>query len=122
MSLPIGSCGRSPPPDPGHPNLRRPRRRASLPGATWYYELLRPLCSKIELWRTTYYHFLGGGAPDVVEWFKGSGLRPFLTPLNALESSVFLERYTAAIAKAYPALSDGSVLLPFPRIFLTAIR
>jgi trans-aconitate 2-methyltransferase len=95
--------------------------RPSLPGAAGYYELLRPLCSKVELWRTTYFHFLRGAAA-VVEWFKGSGLRPFLEPLNALESSVFLERYTAAIAKAYPALADGSVLLPFPRVFLTAIR
>lgn len=96
--------------------------RASLPSAMRYYELLRPLCSKVDVWQTTYHHFLRAGAPAVVEWFKGSGLRPFLEPLNALESSVFLERYTAAIAKAYPALADGSVLLPFPRVFLTAIR
>ena len=75
----------------------------------------------MDLWRTTYYHFLGG-AEAVVEWFKGSGLRPFIEPLNAAERAAFLERYTAAIAKAYPAAADGSVLLPFPRVFLTAIR
>jgi trans-aconitate 2-methyltransferase len=96
--------------------------RAPVPSAAWYYELLRPLCSKVDLWRTTYYHFLHGGAEAVVEWFKGSGLRPFLEPLNAAQRNQFLERYTAAIAKAYPKLSDGSVMLPFPRVFLTAIR
>jgi trans-aconitate 2-methyltransferase len=96
--------------------------RAPLPNAAWYYELLRPLCSKVDLWRTTYYHFLRGGAPAVVEWFKGSGLRPFLEPLNDMERSAFLERYTSAIAKAYRGLADASVLLPFPRVFLTAIR
>ena len=96
--------------------------RAPTLSAAWYYELLRPLCSKVDLWRTTYYHFLRGGAPAVVEWFRGSGLRPFLEPLNAPERSAFLERYTAAIAEAYPRLADGSVLLPFPRVFLTAIR
>jgi len=26
------------------------------------------------------------------------------------------------IAKAYPALKDGSVLLPFPRLFIVATR
>jgi trans-aconitate 2-methyltransferase len=96
--------------------------RAPLPSAAWYYELLRPLCSKVELWRTTYYHFLRGGAEAVVEWFKGSGLRPFLEPLNTVERSAFLARYTTAIAQAYPRLAEGSVLLPFPRVFLTAIR
>jgi trans-aconitate 2-methyltransferase len=96
--------------------------RAPQQSAAWYYELLRPLCSKVDLWRTTYYHFLHGGAAAVVEWFKGSGLRPFLEPLNAAERSAFLERYTGAIATAYPALADGGVLLPFPRVFLTAIR
>lgn len=96
--------------------------RAPLLSSAWYYELLQPLCSKVDLWRTTYYHFLRGGAEALVEWFKGSGLRPFLEPLNAVERGAFLERYTAAIAKAYPRLADGSVLLPFPRVFLTAIR
>ena len=96
--------------------------RAPLDGAAWYYDLLRPLCSKVDVWRTTYYHFLGAGAKAVVEWFKGSGLRPFLEPLNATERAAFLERYTAAIARAYPPAADGGVLLPFPRVFLTAIR
>jgi trans-aconitate 2-methyltransferase len=96
--------------------------RAPSPSAAWYYELLRPLCSKVDLWRTTYYHLLRGGAEAVVEWFKGSGLRPFLEPLNSVEYAAFLVRYTAAIAEAYPRLADGSVLLPFPRLFLTAIR
>jgi trans-aconitate 2-methyltransferase len=95
--------------------------RPPLANPTWYYELLRPLCSKVDLWRTTYYHLLRG--PEaLVEWFKGSGLRPFLEPLNAMEHSAFLQRYTTAIAKAYPPLVDGSVMLPFPRMFLTAIR
>lgn len=95
--------------------------RPPLAGAAWYHELLRPLC-RVELWRTTYYHFLSGGTQAVVEWFKGSGLRPFLEPLNATERSAFLERYTAAIARAYPPAENGGVLLPFPRMFLTAIR
>ena len=96
--------------------------RTPIQGAAWYYELLRPLCSKVDLWRTTYYHFLAGGAEALVEWFKGSGLRPFLEPLDIAERSEFLERYTAAIARAYPPVTDGSVILPFPRVFLTAIR
>jgi trans-aconitate 2-methyltransferase len=57
-----------------------------------------------------------------VEWFKGSGLRPFLEPLDDDERTAFLSRYTAAVNHAYPPLSDGTVLLPFPRLFMVAIR
>ncbi|HEX3603077.1 MAG TPA: trans-aconitate 2-methyltransferase [Steroidobacteraceae bacterium] len=96
--------------------------RAPPAGAAWYHELLRPLCAKVDLWRTTYHHSLPGGAAAVVEWFKGSGLRPFLEPLDAAERDAYLARYTAAIACAYPPVADGSVLLPFPRVFLAAIR
>jgi trans-aconitate 2-methyltransferase len=96
--------------------------RTPLGSANWYYELLRPVCSRVDVWRTTYYHPLSGGAAAIVEWFKGSGLLPFLEPLDAPSRAAYLERYTAAVARAYPTLSDGSVLLPFPRLFMVAIR
>src|SRR5882672_8545653 len=100
----------------------RPVRDLLLGSASWYYELLRPLCSRVDVWRTTFYHPLSGGAAAIVEWFKGSGLRPFLEPLDAASRAAYLERYTAALARAYPTLSDGSVLLPFPRLFMVALR
>jgi trans-aconitate 2-methyltransferase len=96
--------------------------RTPLPKPEWYYSLLRPLCSRVDIWRTTYYHSLPGGAKAVVEWFKGSGLRPFLEPLSTEERGAYLERYTAEISKICLPLADGGVLLPFPRVFLAAIR
>jgi trans-aconitate 2-methyltransferase len=96
--------------------------RASRHNAEWYYKTLRPACSKVDVWRTVYHHPLSGGASAVVEWFKGSGLRPFLDPLNETERADYLGRYEAAIAQAYPALDDGTVLLPFPRLFVVATR
>jgi trans-aconitate 2-methyltransferase len=96
--------------------------RTPIASADGYYELLRPLCSRVDIWRTTYYHPLAGGAAAIVEWFKGSGLVPFLEPLDAPLRAAYLERYTAAVARAYPPLPDGSVLLPFPRLFMVAIR
>ncbi len=96
--------------------------RTAMGSADWYYGVLRPVCARVDLWRTTYHHPLAGGADAVVEWFKGSGLRPFLAPLEAGERAAYLDRYRAAVAQAYPALADGTVLLPFPRLFMVATR
>ena len=90
--------------------------------AGWYYALLEPLCARVDVWRTVYHHPLAGGADAVVEWFKGSALRPFLAELDAAGQAAFLRRYRDAIAEAYPALADGTVLLPFPRLFIVATR
>jgi trans-aconitate 2-methyltransferase len=96
--------------------------RVERQNAKWYYQQLQPACAKVDVWRTTYYHPLAGGANAVVEWFKGTGLRPFLDPLDAAERAAYLGRYEAAVAEAYPALGDGTVLLPFPRLFIVATR
>ena len=87
--------------------------------AAWYYELLKPHCGRLDVWRTTYMHPLAG-AQAVVEWFKGTALRPYLNRLDADEQAAFLARYLDEISRAYPALADGTVLLPFPRLFLVA--
>lgn len=91
-------------------------------GADWYFGELRPKVARLDIWRTTYHHVLAGGAAAVVEWFKGSGLRPYLDALNEDERAAFVARYQAAIAAAYPAFPDGAVLLPFPRLFIVATR
>lgn len=88
----------------------------------FYYQLLKPHASTVDVWRTTYFHPLAGGPAAVVEWFKGSALRPYLAALDEGEKAAFLERYLTAIAQAYPALGDGTVLLPFPRLFIVAQR
>jgi trans-aconitate 2-methyltransferase len=98
------------------------RARTKMPSLDWYYAFLRRSCARVDVWRTTYHHPLAGGAATVVEWFKGSGLRPFLDPLDDNERAAYLGAYTAAIAQAYPALADGTVLLPFPRVFMVATR
>jgi len=87
-----------------------------------YDEVLSAAGCRVDIWRTTYYHALPGGAGAVVEWFKGSGLRPFIAPLDDEEREEFLTRYRSAVARAYPAKADGGVLLPFPRLFIIAVH
>jgi trans-aconitate 2-methyltransferase len=93
---------------------REPRRPAD-----WYFRVLLARAARVDIWRTTYFHLLED-ARAIVEWMKGTGLRPFLDPLNPAEREAYLARYEAAIAEAYPAEADGTVLLPFPRLFFVA--
>jgi len=99
-----------------------PEQRTALGSPEWYHGVLRPHCRRVDAWRTTYLHVLPGGADAIVEWFKGSGLRPFLAPLGDEERAEYLRRYRESIAGAYTILPDGTALLPFPRLFLVATR
>ena len=95
--------------------------RNPLPSVREYYEALRPLAARLEIWRTTYHHALHS-ADAIVEFVRSTGLRPFLDPLAEPERTDFIAAYTAKIAAAYPPLGDGHVLLAFPRLFLVAER
>jgi trans-aconitate 2-methyltransferase len=95
--------------------------RVDLPSPESYYDLLKPLCQRVEIWHTIYNHVLAG-PKAIVEWFKGSALRPFLSALDASAAGDFLEAYTAEIARHYTARFDGQVLLRFPRLFVVATR
>jgi trans-aconitate 2-methyltransferase len=94
--------------------------RAARRGADWYFRLLIGNAA-VDIWRTTYFHPLAG-AQAVVEWLHATGLRPFLAPLAAGEAAAFVDRYRDAVAAAYPALPDGTILLPFPRLFIIGTR
>lgn len=95
--------------------------RALLPTAD-YYDLLASLCGQVDIWSTTYLHALTG--PDaVLEWMKGTALRPYLTALTDPElSNAFLSALGARLSAAFPRRADGVTLLPFPRLFLMARR
>lgn len=95
--------------------------RDLLPPVGIYYDALRPHCRYVDIWHTHYEHPLEGSAA-IVDWFKGTALRPFLDPLPEAQRTDFLAAYTARLTKAYPAQCDGKSLLRFPRFFLLAVR
>ncbi|MGM3172986.1 trans-aconitate 2-methyltransferase [Dickeya lacustris] len=95
--------------------------RQSLLSTAEYYDLLVSHGCELDIWHTTYHHVMAG-APAIIEWLKGTGLRPFLAQLNAQEQQDFLQRYQARLQAAYPAQADGNTLLTYPRLFLVATR
>lgn len=97
-------------------------KRVAREGADWYYANLRNKVTTIDIWRTTYFHPLKGGAKAIIEWLKGTGLRPYLNVLNENEQLLFLDKYEEELSKAYHIFDDETVLLPFPRLFIVAVR
>lgn len=85
----------------------------------FYYDLLAPRSAGFVIWETNYIQTMDG-IPAIIDWLRGTGLRPFLARLDAAEQHAFLERYTALLAAAFPAQIDGKVLLPYPRLFFIA--
>src|SRR5271166_1277766 len=86
-----------------------------------YYAWLRPVAARIDMWMTTYVLTFDG--PEVIaDWFAGSTLQPFLERLSDDERCEFLARYRDGLRRAYPAQSDGKVLLAYPRLFIVALR
>jgi trans-aconitate 2-methyltransferase len=84
----------------------------------WYVERLHELGFRVDAWQTTYVHVLTGANP-VLEWFKGTALRPLLNRLAPQTEEAFLHELGRRLKAAYPA--RGLVtLLPFTRLFFVA--
>jgi trans-aconitate 2-methyltransferase len=85
-----------------------------------YLALLAAAGFKVDAWETTYLHVLDG-EDAVLEWVKGTALRPVLARLAPLEAEHFPSEYRALLREAYPRREFGTVL-PFRRIFAVATR
>lgn len=59
------------------------------------------------------------GEEPVLEWVRGTGLRPVLSALPAPEADAFEKEYAAMLRQAYPSTAHGTVF-PFRRIFAVA--
>ncbi|MEU0334196.1 trans-aconitate 2-methyltransferase [Streptomyces sp. NPDC006193] len=90
------------------------------PGA--YLDRLARLGCATDVWRTTYLHVLPGEDP-VLDWVKGTGLRPALTALadDPEARDAFLTAYRDLLREAYPSAPYGTVL-PFRRLFAVAVK
>ena len=88
---------------------------------TFYYELLSPLVSTLDIWETEYVQVLEGENP-VAEYVKGSWLKPFLDTLNQPERNAFEVDYRARVLAYYPPGTNDKTLFPFRRLFIVAER
>ena len=86
-----------------------------------YYDILAEISSDFEIWTTTYYHRMKSHN-DIIEWYKGTGLNPYLSVLNDKEKNEFTEEILCEIKKKYECRKNGEVILRFPRLFFIATK
>lgn len=104
----------------GHIDSERAARDKPLaPGH--YYDLLAPAAQQVDVWHTTYQHPMAS-AGAIVDWLRGTGLKPFVEGLAPPLRSSFEAAYQQGIEQAYPPRVDGRRLLAFPRLFIVARR
>ena len=97
------------------------RLRTDLLSLDGYYDLLAGAAETVDVWHTIYQHPLESAAA-IVEWVRGTGLKPFVDPLPDDLKASFLAEYERRVALEYPARVDGKRLLAFPRMFIVARR
>jgi len=100
------------------PHLARPKVEST----DLYYRLLSAHTPEVEIWVTEYVHVVANAAA-ILEWVKGTTLRPYLDLLPSPEDrEAFLGEVLTGLNVAYPRQEDGRVLFPFRRLFLLAHR
>ena len=98
--------------------LRDVRSPQPLASAAWYLERLFGLGLEAEVWETIYYHALPT-ASAIVDWMKGTALRPVLAALSHADAQEFEVALQGRIAGAYAQGPQGAIF-PFRRLFFVA--
>lgn len=86
-----------------------------------YYNILSGCASAFDMWEVKYYHTM----PDhkaLVDWVKGTRLRPYLDFLGADKAMAFEEEIVKRLEKIYPIMDNGNIVYCFRRFFFTAVK
>ena len=94
---------------------------APIPSPDTYWRWLSPHARNLDIWETIYLQVLDGNDP-VVNFMRGTALRPFLSALPENEAGKFIEAFAERMAAAYPPQANGQTLFPFRRLFVVAQR
>lgn len=86
-----------------------------------YYDVLAECSSGFRIWETVYMHRMQSHE-SILEWYRGTGLLPYLSALPKDKRHTFEEDYLARLKKVYAKQKNGEILFRFPRFFFVAVK
>ena len=84
-----------------------------------YFDVLSHISNDFEIWETTYCHRMPS-YESIIEWYKGTGLRPYLEQLTENDSKEFINDVYSKLKHQYKVQNNGEILFRFPRLFFIA--
>lgn len=84
-----------------------------------YYDILSEISEEFYIWETIYYHTMKSHK-DILEWYRGTGLRPYLDALPSDKKAEFENDVMVNLVERYPKQKNGDVIFRFPRFFFIA--
>lgn len=85
-----------------------------------YFNILSRHCSSFQLWETRYYHNLKNHEA-IIEWVKGTKIRPYLTHLDDAGKREFEHEILRRVKETYPIMENGEVIMCFNRFFMAGV-
>lgn len=86
-----------------------------------YFNILSECSDDFDVWETVYYHSMPS-VEAMVEWIKGTRLRPYLNALDTAEADKLEKEITLRAANAYKVQKNGRIIFKFRRFFFTATK
>lgn len=110
--------GNLPPRTSGAPNSP-PQRTSHTLSQEAYFDILAAEAGQFQMWQITYLHRMPSHEA-IMDWYKGTGLRPYLSLLSGGRAAAFEQAVLEEVATRYPKQGNGENHFRFPRFFFTA--
>lgn len=86
-----------------------------------YFDVLSEISADFSMWKTVYFHRMPSQF-SIIEWYRSTGLKPYLEILPEDKKQEFENDIFEEIKSHYPVQQNGEVIFRFPRLFFTAIK
>lgn len=86
-----------------------------------YFDILSSCTDNFDIWETVYYHNMPS-IEAMVEWIKGTRLRPYLNALDKEKADSLEKEIAKRAAEAYSVQRNGEIIFKFRRFFFIAVK